>query len=95
MSAPLVTKRKAGPVRKVAQGSGGGEPPIPASMEVLAHRQRLHRQACAGPHRVRISICPCGRTHAICCTGCGEAIFLALAPGHPACRHARDVLEAA
>jgi hypothetical protein len=68
-----------------------GPPAVGASDEVNRHHAERHFRACP-VHGLSQRICPCGRAIALV-HGCGEVLFLAMAPGPP-CAHAREAWAA-
>jgi hypothetical protein len=51
-----------------------------ASVEVITYHAKLHAKQCLFG-KASILACPCGTTHAITCSQCGEAVFVAAMPG--------------
>lgn len=64
---------------------------VSASEEVLRHHGAEHHRTCPRG-TVNAQLCPCGRAVILACDGCGEVVFLAVAPGVEPCTHAKEVI---
>jgi hypothetical protein len=63
---------------------------VPLSDDVAKHVLKAHAVACRECGYGK-SICPCGGSGVVYCTGCGEVLLVASPPG-PICVHAADLL---
>lgn len=59
------------------------------SEEVWRHAMARHG-SCGGARGEVVVACPCERSVAYCCPGCGRPVFVACDPGLPTCEHGQE-----
>ena len=67
-----------------------------ASTDEIVLHVKWHQQTCSGgPKRFPVEVvCPCGRSMALTCERCGDAVFLVqLRPDLPLCKHGEEIAE--